>query len=163
MGYAAKRAEQHPMKTFSSVDEILDYAISREDMAAKFYRSLANRVQRPGMKDVCEAFARDEDGHKSSLLQVKAGKSMQPTAEHVIDLKISDYLADAEDSDEMDYQQALVVAMKREKASFKLYTDLAAVTADPTVRDTLLRLAQEEAKHKLRFELEYDQVVLTQN
>ncbi len=39
-----------------------------------------------------------------------------------------------------------------EKAAFRLYTDLAAKTDDPELQKLLLDLAQEEAKHKLRFE-----------
>ena len=79
------------------------------------------------------------------------------------DLKIGDYLADVDDSGELDYQKALIIAMKREKKSFKLYTDLATVTDNEDLRKTLLSLAQEEANHKLRFEIEYDDYVLTEN
>ena len=55
------------------------------------------------------------------------------------------------------------VAMKKEKAAFRLYTDLAASTDDADLKATLLLLAQEEAKHKLRFELEYDEQILKDN
>jgi rubrerythrin len=60
----------------------------------------------------------------------------------------------------MGYQEALIVAMKKEKAAFKLYTDLAASTADERIKATFSALAQEEAKHKLRFEIEYDNLLL---
>jgi rubrerythrin len=63
----------------------------------------------------------------------------------------------------MDYQSALILAMKQEKAAFRLYTDLAASTDDEKVRDLFLGLAQEEAKHKLRFEVEYDDDFLRDN
>jgi len=53
--------------------------------------------------------------------------------------------------------------MKAEKAAFKLYTDLASATDDPTLKAMLLGLAQEEAKHKLQFEIEYDEEILKQN
>ena len=36
-------------------------------------------------------------------------------------------------------------------------------TDDGNLRETFLALAQEEAKHKLRFELEYDDYVLKEN
>jgi rubrerythrin len=62
-----------------------------------------------------------------------------------------------------DYQGALILAMKREKAAFRLYSDLAARTEDAELKDLLLGLAQEEAKHKLRFEVEYDDKILTEN
>jgi rubrerythrin len=63
----------------------------------------------------------------------------------------------------MSYQDALVVAMNREKAAFKLYMKLASRVEDATLRDLFLSLAQEESKHKLRFELEYDEYVLREN
>jgi len=53
--------------------------------------------------------------------------------------------------------------MKAEKAAFILYTDLALATDDPGLKETLLRPAQEEAKHKLRFEIEYDDEILKEN
>jgi rubrerythrin len=53
--------------------------------------------------------------------------------------------------------------MKAEKAAFRLYHDLAATTDDANLRNVLLGLAQEEAKHKLRFEIEYDDVFLREN
>ncbi len=46
--------------------------------------------------------------------------------------------------------------MKKEDTSVKLYTDLAKMVQDEELKDTFLLLAQEEAEHKLRFELEYD-------
>ena len=53
--------------------------------------------------------------------------------------------------------------MKQEKAAFKLYSDLAEAAEDEGVRNTFLALAQEEAKHKLRFETEYDEHILSGN
>jgi rubrerythrin len=53
--------------------------------------------------------------------------------------------------------------MKREKAAYRLYLDLAAVAEAEELTETFLWLAQEEAKHKLRFEIEYDDQVLKDN
>ena len=47
--------------------------------------------------------------------------------------------------------------MKAEKAAYKLYHELATATDDKALKETLMGLAQEEAKHKLRFEIEYDE------
>ena len=63
----------------------------------------------------------------------------------------------------MDYQEALVVAMKKEKKAFKMYIDLAGATDDTNLQTVFMSLAQEEAKHKLRFEIEYDDFVMTEN
>jgi rubrerythrin len=56
----------------------------------------------------------------------------------------------------MNYAELLVVGMKKEETSRKLYADLAAIVQRQELKDIFLKLAQEEAKHKLRFEFEYD-------
>jgi rubrerythrin len=151
------------MKTFGSADEILNFAIEREEEAAAFYRGLKDNTKWPWMTDTFEEFAREEDRHKAKLEGVKKGKLLMSSTEKVTDLRIGDYLAEPETSGELDYQNVLIIAMKREKKSFKLYTDLAAIVDDANLRDTFLTLAQEEARHKLRFELEYDEHILTDN
>jgi rubrerythrin len=151
------------MREFKSVDEILDFAIGEEEASAGFYRVLAQKMDRPWMKEAFEEFAREEDGHKKKLLKFKSGEISPPPQEKVLDLKIGDYLVDAELNPEMDYQQALMVAMQKEKAAFRMYSDLASVATDPGAKSLLQSLAQEEAKHKLRFEIEYDEVILKEN
>ena len=59
--------------------------------------------------------------------------------------------------------KALILAMKKEKVAFKLYTDLAAAVSSADLKNTFLSLAQEEAKHKLRFEVEYDNEIMGEN
>jgi len=149
--------------TPQGMDEILDFAIAREQEAHDFYVGLAGKMDRPEMRDVFLQFSREELGHKAKLEAVKAGKKLQLSAAKVMNLKIAEYVVDVPVDDELDYQRALVVAMKREKVAFKLYTDLAATAESPELRDMLLGLAQEEARHKLRFELEYDEYFMTEN
>mgnify|MGYP003573269107 CR=1 FL=1 len=153
------------MTELSSVDEILDFAIGEEQAASDFYTNLASKMEKPAMKQIFEGFAKEEQGHKAKLEGVKSGKKLISSAEKVADLKIGDYLVEVEEEnpEKLDYQQALIIAMKKEKAAFRLYSDLASKTADAGVKDILLGLAQEEAKHKLRFEVEYDDFVLAEN
>lgn len=151
------------MKNFQSVEEILDFAIGEEEDASKFYKELAGKMDRPWMKDIFEQFSREEEGHKAKLLKVKSGQAADLPKDKVLDLKIGDYLVEAEVSADMDYQQALMVAMKKEKEAFRMYSDLASVAQTADLKEVLLGLAQEEAKHKLRFEVEYDDVILKEN
>jgi rubrerythrin len=53
-------------------------------------------------------------------------------------------------------QQLLQMAIEKEKAAFRLYADLAGKVDDENSRETLLTMAEEEVKHKMRFEHEYD-------
>ena len=151
------------MEVFGSVDEVLDFAIEKEQEASDFYTDLADKMEKPWMAQIFRDFAKEEQGHKAKLTAIKGDKSLAPAAKKVADLKIGDYLIDVEPEPNMDYQDALIVAMKSEKAAFRLYTDLAASTEDAALQGTFLALAQEEAKHKLRFELEYDDHVLQEN
>ena len=151
------------MTNLSSVNEILDFAIGKEEEAAAFYTDLAGRVDKPWMKKVFQDFANEEKGHKAKLEAVKQGKQLEPAKDKVLDLKLADYLVEDEISPDMDYQQALIVAMKAEKSAYKLYSNLADVTHDENLRSTFQALAQEEAKHKLRFEIEYDDRMLEWN
>jgi len=151
------------MMQFDSVDAVLDFAIKNEQDASDFYTELAAKMEKPQMKQAFEGFAAEERGHKAKLESVKKGKIAKLSKGKVLDLKIGDYLVDQKPSASMDYQSALILAMKQEKAAFRLYTDLAASTDDTGIRDLFLGLAQEEAKHKLRFEVEYDDDFLREN
>ena len=151
------------MEDLRTVEGILDFAIRGEEESVEFYTDLAKKNTRPGMERIFLEFADEERKHKAKLLAVKAGKQLQPAAAKIADLRITDFLVDVKPTPDLDYQGALIVAMKKEKAAFALYNQLAELAPEASLRDLLLALAQEEAKHKLRFEMEYDQVVLKDN
>ena len=147
----------------NTVDEILDYAIDQEQQAADFYAQLALRAEKAGMKQILLDFADEEIRHKERLLAVKNGEHELTPEEEVLDLKISDYLVEIDATDDISYQDALIIAMKRERAAFELYTDMAARIPDSHLKEVIAGLAKEEAKHKLFFESEYDERVLMDN
>ena len=147
----------------NTVDEILDYAIDQEQQAADFYASVAARAEKAGMKKLLLEFSEEEKRHKERLLAVKAGERKLTPAKVVLDLKISDYLVEVDASDNISYQDALIVAMKRERAAFELYSDMAEKVSDTALKQVFVGLAKEEAKHKLFFETEYEERVLKHN
>jgi rubrerythrin len=151
------------MEKATSVDAILDFAVEREEESYQFYTNLARVVERAEMGKVFERFAREELGHKEKLLGIKSGKIMMPAARKIADLKIADYVVDVQIGADMDYQHALIIEMKKEKAAFRLYTNLANIVDDSNLSSVFQALAQEEAKHKLRFEIEYDDNILSEN
>ncbi|OHB60719.1 MAG: hypothetical protein A2Y12_10850 [Planctomycetes bacterium GWF2_42_9] len=151
------------MTKYNILNEILDFAIGNEIDAYKFYTSLAEKTQNPEMKQVLLNFATEEKGHKKLLEDFKKGKDVKLGGEKITDLKIADYTVDIQPTENMSYQDILTLAMKKEKAAFALYTDLADISPDPDAKKLFTLLAQQEAKHKLRFELEYDNVVLKED
>lgn len=148
---------------FNSVDEILDFAIGEEEKAHDFYVELSEKVDKPHVKDMFSGFAKEELGHKAKLMAAKEGKTLHRSEQKILDLKIGDHLEQVELTTNIDFQDALILAMKAEKNAFRLYSSLAEQADDAAVRETFKMLAQEEAKHKLRFEMEYDDLVFTEN
>lgn len=151
------------MKTFGSVREILDFAVQSEQEAVDFYTRLAGISNNESMREVFTSFAKEEMEHKKKLLGIIASGAGAWQHQAIADLRISDHLATVVPGDHLSYQEALVIAMQKEKAAFQLYTGLAAAAPDATTKELFLLLAMEESKHKLRFEIEYDENVLKEN
>ena len=147
----------------NTVDELLDYAIDQERQAADFYASFAARAEKAGMKKMLLEFAEEETRHKERLLAVKTGERTLTPEKEVLDLKISDYLVEVDASENISYQDAMIVAMKKERAAFELYSDMAEKVPDSNLKQVFVGLAKEEAKHKLFFETEYEERVLIHN
>ncbi len=145
---------------FDSVKAVLDFAISREVEAAQLYRTLADEVTRPGMREAFLAFAAQEDGHRARLESIQAGDTAPLPEGSVEHLHMSEYLVEVQPEVGMTYQRGLLYAMKAEEAAYRLYSDLAASVTEPGLVNLFRGLAQEEIRHKQRFESEYDDVVL---
>jgi rubrerythrin len=145
------------MSKVNSNEEILEFAIAREAEAHHFYLALAGRVDNRGMGKVLEELAEEELEHKRKLeLEImKLGKTVstevqpgRPSGGYI--------LADDTAVLEMDYKDVLLLAMEKEDAAFRIYVNLVGTIGDEQSREVLLALAQEEVRHKLRFEAEYD-------
>ena len=73
------------------------------------------------------------------------------------------HLVEVDAKKNISYQDTLIVAMKRERAAFQLYSDMAEKVPEGNLKDILLGLAKEKSKHKLFFESEYDDRVMKDN
>jgi rubrerythrin len=146
------------MKNFESVEQVLDFAIDREIEAIRVYKELAKMIEKPEMKKIAERLAQEEMDHKAKLIAAQGGWTML-MPEDVGDLEIADYVDDVELRPDMGYIDLLTFAMKKEKKAYKFYADLAATIKDEKLAEMFSLLAQQEAGHKLRFELEYDLTV----
>jgi len=152
------------MENFNSPQEIINFAIQSEQEAHDFYLELAGLVKFNELKVILEQFAAEELGHKIKLSKIVVDTEKTGlTSESILDMKMADYTVDIQPKPDMTYQDLLTIAMKKEKKAFKLYTDLAQKITDEKTKEIFLGLAQEEAKHKLRFEIEYDEYILKDN
>ncbi|HKK58036.1 MAG TPA: ferritin family protein [Salinivirga sp.] len=151
------------MKHFKNIDEILDFAMQSEQEAVDFYSKMAAQAKTKDMQEIFEQFAQEEVSHKARLKEIKTNGTFEVDDEKVADLQIADYTVKVKPKPDMDYQDALVVAMQKEKAAFRLYSNLAKRAPNNAMKELFEALAMEESKHKLRFELEYDEHILREN
>ena len=151
------------MKEFNSINDILDFAINAEQEAVNFYSSLADHSKNTAMKTVFIDFAQEEMKHKSMLMGIKEHGKFDVSDLKIKDLKIADYLVSVKPTAGMTYEEALILAMQKEKKAFMLYMNLSEKAEEPSMKKLFLSLAQEESRHKLRFELEYDEYILREN
>ena len=145
------------MEEFESDDEILEFAIGREVNAHQFFVDLADQMDNPTMRLLFENFAKEELRHKAALeLEVMKRGKVVAAPQDTADLDQTDIMVAIDPETNIDYKNVLLLAINKETKSFRLYVDLAAMVKDKESREVLLSLAEEEAKHKARFEIEYD-------
>lgn len=143
----------------NTFEDIVREAIRKEADAALFYQMASERA-RPGMDKMFKELAEEERGHKKMLEQLDMAKLKSYTFGEIVDLKISEYLADIPYSKDMDYPDILRYAMKSEEKSRNFYLRSAEQCEDADLKKVFRMLAQEEAKHKLKFEKIYEDDVL---
>jgi rubrerythrin len=143
-------------------EQIINYAIDREKEAVQFYHELQDSVHFTERRNLLVNLEHMEKGHVAILEGIRDQDIEKIDIPEIEDLHISEYIVNDEPTGELRYQDILIIAMKREEASHRLYSDLAGMTTDTGVRKLFLKLASEEAKHKLLFEKMYDDEILTE-
>ncbi len=152
------------MRNFCSGRDVLEFAIAREAESYEFYMDSAEQVEDPALVKAFESLAQEELKHKGKLeLEVMKTGRVVTTAVNVIWPEVADYRVDIEPEPNVAYQNLLNLAMQKEKASLRFYIDLAATAENRNFRDTLLSLAEEEARHKALLEIKYDDILLKEN
>jgi rubrerythrin len=140
--------------------EIIKFAIDKEIKSYNFYTNASQVAKYSGAKDLFSDLAQQEVGHRKMLEKLDLKKIVQAKIEKVPDLKISDYIVDAEFKPDMPYADILRIAIKMEERALKLYNNMNQSNQDENLKKLFSLLANEEAKHKLRLEKIYDDEIL---
>jgi len=148
------------MERFKTYDAILEFGVFKEKQANRFYLAMAERVADPVMRGIFEELAAEELEHKAKLeLELmKIGKVVN-TAFDDEGFDSSDYVHSDSPEIDMDFMDVLALAIEKEDAAFRLYVNMVAHAYSQESRDLLLAMAQEEVRHKLRFETERDRLL----
>jgi rubrerythrin len=146
---------------------IIRTAIQREIDANTLYSNAAALAKTPNGRDLLLDMAAQELGHRNRLEAMLKGDVFKVLSKkqlkQVVDLKITDYLVEEPLAADSDLQAILIVAGKRERGSFELYSAMARVAGDPDTVKLFEFLANEEMAHKRRVETLYDELVYQDN
>jgi len=135
---------------------ILEFAITREQKAYEFYQNLARQIDHPFKRMLFERFAEEELSHKEKL-QTYLSKDRELAAiEVAAPLFANDSAQEITPQIKEQLRKVIANAAQKEKKSFRLYMDMALKVNDKTVRETLMSLAKDEANHQALLEMEYD-------
>lgn len=156
-------SEDEKIREFDSIEAVLDYAIEKEEEARSFYAAWSERVEHDAIREVFGEFAAQERKHREMLEGIKAGGSFRSKTGGVADLKLADFFLEIEPTPEMTYQDALLLAIQRERHAHEMYVSLSASDGTGELRSLFESLAAEEAKHKLKLESIYDDTFMKED
>lgn len=145
----------------SSVDDVVNFAIEKEQKAMEFYQKCADRAKNPGIKKFFQEMAAEEQRHRDMLKELDVLGISDVQLAKVEDLRIGDYLVDVQFYDEITYQEALTLAMKKEEKAHAFYSGWKNKCMHEKTSKLFELLAQEEMKHKRTIETIYDDQILS--
>ncbi len=145
------------MQTF---EDFIEFAIKREEEAIKAYGDLAGIAKTPGLKKFLLDLQEEERNHKKLLQDITEEKVESLEIKEADDLKISDYLVEESPSPDMNFQDLLILAAKKEQKAVDLYSDLERKVSKKELKKLFEFLIQQEKSHKLKLEEEYEKHVL---
>jgi rubrerythrin len=149
---------------FESIEEILKFAIEKEQEAAAFYDEVAQQESFSGAKKTFQEFAAEERKHQAMLEDFEGSKEKikDYKLKWVPDMKRSDYMVEMKYEKGMHYADIVRLAMKREETALALYNEMQRKTDQEEYIRLFKILAQEEAKHKQYLETIYDDFMAEQ-
>ena len=145
------------------LEKIINFAIDQEKKAVSFYQYLQKITKFSEKKNLLKDLENMEMGHIEILKKLKNEDLKDIEVKEVQNLHIGDYLVPSEPSENMSYQDIIVIAIKKEEKAYNLYKDLASKMDNENAKKLFLKLASEEAKHKNIFEQMYDEEILSDN
>lgn len=146
---------------------ILKAALEIEGQSYALYTMAQKRAKYPSSRKFLAELAQEELEHKKKLSTMMEDEErlseLGERASKVQDLKIVDYMKETALTEDADYQQILVYAAKREKATYDYYNSLALGLGGTQTGRLFSKLAQEELAHKNKLEREYDDYILRED
>lgn len=133
---------------------IIETAIKKEEEAYDFYMGLLEKIKDKDVRHTIQFIAGEEKKHRDFLVDYRdgkyAGEAMRMS--EVVYYKIAEHQEEPEITTDMPSESVYLLAAHREKKSYEFYVDLAELHAEEELRGILLKIANEELKHKEKME-----------
>lgn len=150
------------MEKFVTLDDIVKFAVEREDTAFKLYTRAAELSTSVSSRKMFEELAQEEATHKDIFVKIDEDKSELHKLCTLPESSIAKYLADVPFRPDMSYSQIISSALKTEENAYQLYKTAAGMTDDPKLQKVLMNFADVELGHRRRLEAMYDERVMTE-
>ncbi len=143
---------------------LIETAIKKEEEAYAFYNELYGKVNDDSVKEAIKSIAEDEKKHKAFLVKYRdenwAPKDLR--LNNVTYYKIAEYQEEPEITKDMKSEDAYLIASHRELRSYNFYSELAALHPEGELKELLVKMANEELKHKEKMEYLYTNTAFPQ-
>jgi rubrerythrin len=147
---------------FVTLEEVIKFAVEREDTAYKLYKRAAELSTNIASKKMFEELAQEEATHKDVFSKIDEDKAESHKLCTLPESSIAKYLVEIPFRTDMSYSTIIANALKTEENAYQLYKAAAGITEDPKLQKLLMTFADVELGHRRRLETIYDERVLTE-
>lgn len=147
-----------------TLESVIALAIINEQEAYDSYMELHNLVDDRAAKDTLKFLAEEEKQHKAYLMKYRDG-SFRETGLPLnapVDYGIAETSQKPEPRKDIMTNEVYLIAAAKELDAHNFYKNLASMHPEGNVRDMLLRMADQELKHKEKVEYLYANTAFTQ-
>jgi rubrerythrin len=147
---------------FVTLEDVIKFAVDREDTAYKLYKRAAELSTSIASRKMFEELAQEEATHKDIFIKIDEDKAESHKLCTLPESSIAKYLADVPFQPDMSYSAIIASALKTEENAYQLYKAAAGMTDDPKLQKLLMNFADVELGHRRRLEAIYDERVLSE-
>lgn len=147
---------------FITLEEVIAYAVEREDTAYRLYKRAAELSTSISAKKMFEELAAEEATHKDVFIKIDEKKAENHKLCTLPEASIARYLVDVPFREDLSYSEIITYALKTEENAYQLYKAAAGMTDDPKLQKVLMSFADVELGHRRRLEAVYEERVLTE-
>lgn len=134
---------------------IIEFAVEKEFEAYEFYRDAQNKVTSESLRELFKELSEEELDHRDFLKNFLKSNMEEIKLDEFSDFKISETIDKPVLSIEMDFSDAIALAIKNEEEAMNMYKSLAKTCLNEKEKNLFLSLMNMEQMHKARLEEVY--------